>query len=383
MIAVTTHSRTRGLRYTLPMVLFGRRIERELKGAPACERYANIVAGPREFWTLTIWRDAAAIRTCMRHGTHGRVMWQQPYWLECYWGMRWRPGGYQAGRWEREAWRWPETAPAQKSSSEVACASNSSSQMALPSMGSSQAAQSPPGMLPWMDIALGRAVPVEQRQVAGAAGATYRLRVPPWGIAAALRDVRRLRGVAFADRDSFTLSLGFGSGGALYLLVIATTSEALERLRKAPEHKRFLERWGDRAWCSTWEPESEFGHWESHKLRDGQLAGAPLLVDARLPAQSGAARQAREKLRTHVRTLDPASLEVLQVLTSELVSNSARHAGLGPTDGIGLQVRAKNDWIRVEVIDRGRQFEPRVPLSKSSVDGSGWGLFTVNQLANR
>jgi anti-sigma regulatory factor (Ser/Thr protein kinase) len=345
------------------MLLFGRRIERELKDAPACERYANIIAGPREFWTLTIWRNATAMRDCMRDGTHGRVMWQQPYWLECYWGMRWRPGSYQSGRWEGDAWQLAGAA--------------------LPSTGSSEPLQSPRGMLPWMDAALGRAVPVEQRQLAGAAGATYRLRIPPLGIPAALRDVRRLRAVASADRDSFTLSLGLGTGGAVYLLVIARSSEALERLRARPEHKRFLERWGDRAWCSTWEPESEFGHWESHKLRDGQLAGAPLLVDARLPAQPSAARGARAKLRAHLQPLDSASHEVLQLLTSELVSNSARHAGLGPADWIGLQVRAENDWIRVEVIDRGRQFEPRVPISKSAVDGSGWGLFMVNQTADR
>jgi anti-sigma regulatory factor (Ser/Thr protein kinase) len=74
---------------------------------------------------------------------------------------------------------------------------------------------------------------------------------------------------------------------------------------------------------------------------------------------------------------------VLQLLTSELVANSARHAGLVAGDRIKLQVRGKRDWIRVEVIDRGRQFEPHVPLSKSSADGSGWGLFVVNQTADR
>jgi anti-sigma regulatory factor (Ser/Thr protein kinase) len=360
MIAVTTHSRTRGWRYTVPMVVSGRRIQRELKDAPGCERYANIIAGPREFWTLTIWRDAVTMRKCMHDGTHGRVMWQQPHWLECYWGMRWRPGGYEAGEWEGNSWERPQA-------------------LGL----SSQSPQRPPAMLPWIDAALGRAVPLEQRQLAGAAGATYRLRVPPWGIPAALRDVRRLRVIAAADHELFRLSVGFGTGGALYLLVIATSSEALERLQSRPEHKRFLERWGDRAWCSMWEPESEFGHWESHKLRDGQLTAAPLLLDTGFPAEPDAARRARNALRARLQTCDSASLEVLQLLTSELVANSTRHAGLGPADRIGLQVRAKDEWIRVEVIDRGRRFEPRIPLSKSSLDGSGWGLFMVNQAASR
>jgi anti-sigma regulatory factor (Ser/Thr protein kinase) len=345
------------------MLLSGRRIERELKGAPGCERYANIIAGPREFWTLTIWRDASVMRECMRDGMHGVLMWQQPYWLECYWGMRWRPGSYQSGEWEGDAWQWPEPA--------------------TPATNSPQTPQGSPAVLPWMDAALGKAVQLDQRKLAGAAGTTYRLRIQPWAIPAALRDLRRLRAVASADRESFALSLGLGTGGAVYLLVIATSAEAFERLRARPEHRRFLERWGDRAWCSTWEPESEFGHWQSHKLRDGQLAEAPLLVDVELPGQPGAAREARKALRVRLRNVDSVSLEVLQLLTSELVANSARHAGLGPTDRIGLQVRTKDDSIRVEVIDRGRQFEPRVPLSKSSLDGSGWGLFMVNQTADR
>jgi anti-sigma regulatory factor (Ser/Thr protein kinase) len=237
--------------------------------------------------------------------------------------------------------------------------------------------------MPWMQAALGQTVPLERREVAGAAGATYRLRVPPWALLGALRDLRRLRRIAAADVDSFAISLGFGTGGALYLLVIATSTQALDRLRRSSEHREFLRRWGDRAWWSTWEPESEFGHWETRKLRDGQLARAPLLVDVALSAQPFAAHEARRTLRSRCGSLDEASLEVLELLVRELVGNSVRHGGLGPEDRIGLQVRGKGDWIRVDVIDRGRRFEPHVPLSKSSLDRSGWGLFAVDQTAER
>lgn len=363
MIAVTTHSRTRGLRYTLPMLRAGRRIERQLENAPGCERYANVIAGPREFWTLTLWRDVSALRKCMREGAHSRVMWHQPYWLECYWGMRWRPAGDRGGMWEGSPLRWPDADSAQP----APC----------------QDPEVLHGMPPWMQAALGNAVRLEQRQLAGTAGATYRLRVPPWRIPSAVRDLRRLRRTAASDRDAFRLSLGLGTGGALYLLVIATTQDALQRLRRAPEHRQFLLRWGDRSWWSTWEPESEFGYWESHKLRDGLLAGERVLADVALAATPTAAHQARKTLRSRFQDLDSDSLEVLQLLTSELVANSARHAGLVAGDRIKLQVRGKRDWIRVEVIDRGRQFEPHVPLSKSSADGSGWGLFVVNQTADR
>jgi anti-sigma regulatory factor (Ser/Thr protein kinase) len=363
MIAVTTHSRTRGFRYALPMLRAGRRIERQLGDAPGCERYANVIAGPREFWTLTIWRDVFALRKCMREGAHSRVMWHQPYWLDCYWGMRWRPAGDRHGRWPGEPLEWPDAGSTESVPSHVPEALHE-----MPS---------------WMQSALGSAVHLERRQLAGAVGATYRLRVPPWRIPSAVRDLRRLRRLAASDRDAFRLSLGLGTGGALYLLVVATSQDALQRLRATPEHSQFLQRWGDRAWWSTWEPESEFGNWESHRLRDGLLAGERLLADAALPAKPIAAHQARQTLRSRLQALDSATLEVLQLLTSELVANSARHAGLVSGDRIGLQVRGKSDWIRVEVIDRGRQFEPHVPLSKSSADGSGWGLFVVNQTAER
>jgi anti-sigma regulatory factor (Ser/Thr protein kinase) len=344
------------------MLVAGRRIERGLRAAPGCERYAHVIAGPREFWTLTIWRDQAQMREWMRDGTHGRVMWEQPHWLDCYWGMRWRPGNFQAGEWEGDEWEWPEER--------------------RPVSGSASASGGLPAM-PWMHAALGQTVPLERREVAGATGATYRLRVPPWGLPRALRDLRRLRRIAASDADSFAISLGFGTGGALYLLVIATSRQALDRLRESPEHREFLRRWGDRAWWSTWEPEAEFGHWESRKLRDGQLAEAPLLVDLALPAQPIAPHEARRTLRSRCGSLDEASLQVLELLVSELVGNSVRHGGLGPEDRIGLRVRGKDGWIRADVIDRGRRFEPHVPVSKSSLDGSGWGLFAVDQTAER
>jgi len=361
VIAVTTHSRAKSLRYTLPMLFAGKLIERGLRTAPGCERYTNVIASPREFWTLTIWRDPSEMREWMRDGTHGHLMWQQPHWLECYWGMRWRPGSHQAGDWEGDEWEWPDgRAPASR----------------LPSVDAL-----PP--IPWMHAALGQVVPVERRQVAGAAGATYRLRVPAWGLPSAMRDLRRLRGIAASDPDLFRLSLGLGTGGALYLLVIAKSRDALDRLRSTPEHRDLLERWGDRAWWSTWEPEAEFGQWHRRRLRNGQLAGEPLVVEVALPVDPGAAREARMMLRARMNSLDRPSLELLELLVSELVANSVRHGGLAPTDRIGLRVRTRGEWIRVEVIDRGRRFEPRVPLTKLSSDESGWGLYTVDHTAER
>jgi Anti-sigma regulatory factor (Ser/Thr protein kinase) len=360
MIAVTTHSRAKGPRSAVAMALAGRLITRELRDAPGCERYANVIAGPREFWTLTIWQDDAALRTCMRAGTHGKVRWQQPYWLDCYWGMRWRPGDHGSGAWEGRAWRWPHTAqPAGEQQAE------------------------PAGLPVWIRAALGQTASVDQRRVDGTAGVTYRLRVPPWRLPAALRDLRLLRGYGARDPDVFRHSLGFGTGGALYLLIVANSVETLGRLRDRPQHERVVRRWGDRLWVSTWEPDSEFGHWDGGKLREGRLAAAPLVLDVRLPGHADAARRARESLRAGLPMLDPESVDSLELLTSELVSNGVRHAGLGPSDRIGLKVRLSDSLIRVEVHDRGRRFEPRVPLAKSAEDQSGWGLYILDRMSDR
>lgn len=360
MIAVTTHSRAKGPRAAVAMVLAGRLITRELRHAPGCERYAAVIAGPREFWTLTIWQDDAALHTSMHAGAHGKVRWQQPDWLDCYWGMRWRPGDYRAGAWEGRPWRWPRTTPPGSERDDA------------------------PATLPvWMRAALGQTASVDQRRVNGTAGVTYRLRVPPWRLPAALHGLRLLRGYAARDPDVFRQSLGFGTGGALYLLVVADSPEALGRLRDHPQHERVVRRWGDRLWISTWEPDAEFGNWDGGKLREGRLATAPLVLDVRLPAEPVAARRARESLRDGLPMLDPDSVDSLELLASELVSNGIRHAGLAPSDSIGLKVRLSGDLIRLEVHDRGRRFEPRVPLAKSAEDQSGWGLFILDRMSER
>ncbi len=92
--------------------------------------------------------------------------------------------------------------------------------------------------------------------------------------------------------------------------------------------------------------------------------------------------------------LDSRVIEDAELLVSELVTNSLRHGGLGPTQGIEVCLRASPQTVMVEVADRGRGFgghRPR-PEAKMSEDGRGailekdgpnWGLFLVDQLAWR
>ena len=93
-------------------------------------------------------------------------------------------------------------------------------------------------------------------------------------------------------------------------------------------------------------------------------------------------RQALEDL-----DLPRAFLEDAQLLTTELVSNSMRHAGLGPDDVIVVTVTCSEGALRVTVEDGGTRTLPEHIVAGSirpSPGGrSGWGLYLVDKLATR
>jgi anti-sigma regulatory factor (Ser/Thr protein kinase) len=72
----------------------------------------------------------------------------------------------------------------------------------------------------------------------------------------------------------------------------------------------------------------------------------------------------------------------LRLLVSELVTNSVRHARLGPGDRIRLQVEISDRVLRVEVSDPGEGFVANIPEPGARGPG-GWGLFLTERLADR
>jgi hypothetical protein len=72
----------------------------------------------------------------------------------------------------------------------------------------------------------------------------------------------------------------------------------------------------------------------------------------------------------------------LRLLVSELVTNSVRHARLGPDDRIRLQVEISDRVLRVEVSDPGEGFVANIREPGARGPG-GWGLFLTEQLADR
>ena len=58
--------------------------------------------------------------------------------------------------------------------------------------------------------------------------------------------------------------------------------------------------------------------------------------------------------------MDDALLERCQLVTTELLTNSVRHAGLGPDQQIDLEVQVLPGVLRIEVTDPGPGFDHAV-----------------------
>ena len=96
-----------------------------------------------------------------------------------------------------------------------------------------------------------------------------------------------------------------------------------------------------------------------------------------LPARPDAARQARRELLS--RGLDADISHTVTLLTTELIANAIRHAGMDPgSDRIVFFGRLAPDLVRVEVGDNGPGFSPEDPE-----EGGGFGMRLLNKLASR
>ena len=109
-------------------------------------------------------------------------------------------------------------------------------------------------------------------------------------------------------------------------------------------------------------------------------------TDLELELASGvdAAAEARRALDDFDGELSERRMRDVRLLVSEIVTNAVRHAGLAHGDPIRLLIAADDGMLRVEVHDRGAGFRPRLPEPEPDPEGgSGWGLFLVDELADR
>lgn len=101
-----------------------------------------------------------------------------------------------------------------------------------------------------------------------------------------------------------------------------------------------------------------------------------------LPRDLNSAAAARHAVDELSGRLPEDQLGDIRLLVSELVTNSLRHAGLGPDDSITLTVTTGDGSIRVEVTDPGPGFEFDGRADDPETV-EGWGLYLVATLADR
>ncbi len=106
-------------------------------------------------------------------------------------------------------------------------------------------------------------------------------------------------------------------------------------------------------------------------------------IELKLIPESEAVLSARHSLDRLEGLLPPAKLEDLQLVVSELVTNSVRHARLSPEDRISLLVEVRMGSVRGRVCDPGPGFEkPSEPRPRPDLSG-GWGLPIVQRISDR
>lgn len=106
------------------------------------------------------------------------------------------------------------------------------------------------------------------------------------------------------------------------------------------------------------------------------------MLNLTLTEESGAAAAARRGLLEGNGMLPPAIRDDVLLLVSELVTNAVRHAGAGPERPVQVQLLHGPRGVVVAVTDEGPGFT-RNPSPSTGSESGGWGLFLVDQIADR
>ena len=103
----------------------------------------------------------------------------------------------------------------------------------------------------------------------------------------------------------------------------------------------------------------------------------PLYME--VPATAESAQRVRETLRRRLGgAVDEHRLGDVELILTELMTNSVRHAGVPAGDPLQVRVTADAEVLHLEVEDRGRTGEVRRRVPHA---GGGMGLNLVDQLA--
>ena len=101
-----------------------------------------------------------------------------------------------------------------------------------------------------------------------------------------------------------------------------------------------------------------------------------------LPAKPVAPSIARGTIDPLQTRLSEETYYTVQLLVTELVTNSLRHAEFGLEDAIDIRIEVDDGCARVSVCDPGGSEEPKL-LEQDLESTGGRGLFLVDAMADR
>jgi anti-sigma regulatory factor (Ser/Thr protein kinase) len=97
-----------------------------------------------------------------------------------------------------------------------------------------------------------------------------------------------------------------------------------------------------------------------------------------------AARCARRAVREELKdALPKRRLADVELLVSELATNSVRHAGCDDSDELSLEAAVEPDRVRVRLFDPGEGFDAHTPDPPDGRFAGGYGLVLLERLSDR
>lgn len=257
LFTVTTRSRLRGPWFFPHMLIGTLRIRRQLNETGNVVQWASIIAGPTEFWTITVWRSRNDMHEFMRSGAHDDIMWSFSKWLTSFWLMRWRPGPEELGEWKGLSMAQPEPQyPSDGPRPEAL-------ERALEHLPKLRSAMSDEGAANYETTQYARR---RRAEVRGAGGGVIHVATSPARTIEAIVALRRFEREARDDPDYLKGVVGFSRLGQLYLLTVWKDLAGTRRMLRSPQLRELRKRFPD-VWANEWFPENEFGHWDGLRLR--------------------------------------------------------------------------------------------------------------------
>ena len=282
LFTVTTRSRLRSPWFFPHMLIGTLRIRRQLERTGNVIRWASIIAGPTEFWTITVWRSRHDMQEFMRSGAHDDIMWMFSKWLKSFWLMRWSPGPVEVGQWKDLCMARPEPQyPSDGPRPEAL-------ERALEHLPKLRSVMSDEGAVNYDTTLYAKR---RRAEVSGAGGGFVHVSTSPARTGQALMALRRLEREARGDLSYIKGVGGFSRLGQVYLLTVWSDRSGTRRMLQSPQVAKLKERFPG-TWANEWFPENEFGHWDGLRLRRTrtrysiQMPKAALALDADVPAEA-------------------------------------------------------------------------------------------------